>query len=286
MTRLRNSWELAKTSWGVLRSDKTLAVFPVVGGIVSLIVLLIFAGLAATTGGLTDDSTEGFEAIGYVFVVIGYIALAFVSVYFQAALVAAADRSLRGENTSVGHGFSAATGRIYRILPWAIVVATVSIILQWLEDRGFIGQIVSNLLGAAWSILTFLTVPVIVLEDVGPITALKRSGTLLKQTWGENIIAQIGIGLLGFLLAIPGVIVIAIGIAVGGAPAVVTAVVIGGAWLAIVAVVMSALSGIYKTALYRYVVDGTAPGAFASVDLAHAFGTRKSRGTGGGFSNN
>jgi Family of unknown function (DUF6159) len=283
MTRLRNSWELTKTSWGVLRSDKHLAVFPLVGGVVSLIVLLVFAGLAATTGGLTDDSSEDFKAIGYVFAVLGYLALAFVSVYFQAALVAAADRALRGEDASVGHGFSAATSRVHRILPWAIVVSTVSIVLSWLEDQGIIGQIVASLLGAAWSVLTFLTVPVIVLEDAGPITALKRSGSLLKQTWGENIIAQIGIGLLGFLLAIPGIVVIGIGIAIGGAAAVVTAVVIGGAWLAIVAVVLSALTGIYKTALYRYVIDGTAPAAFADVDLSHAFGARRTR---GGLSNN
>ena len=283
MMRLRNSWDLAKTSWSVLRSDKHLAVFPLIGGIVSLIVLLIFAGLAATTGGLTDDSTEGFEAIGYVFVVIGYLALAFVSVYFQAALVAAADKSLRGEEATVGGGFSAATSRVHRILPWAVVVSTVSIILSWLEDQGIIGQIIASILGTAWSVLTFLTVPIIVLEDVGPITAFKRSGSLLKQTWGENIIAQIGIGLLGFLLAIPGLIVIGIGIAIGGAAAIVTGVVIGGAWLAIVAVVMSALTGIYKTALYRYVVDGSAPAAFADVDLSGAFGARRSR---GGFSNN
>jgi Family of unknown function (DUF6159) len=284
MTRFRNSWDLAKTSWAVLRSDKTLAVFPIVGGLISLVLLVIFAGLAATTGGLTDDSTEGFKTIGYVFAAIGYVVLAFVSVYFQAALVAAADIRLRGDDATVGAGFSAATGRIYRILPWAIVVATVSIILQWLEDRGFLGVIVARLLGAAWSILTFLTIPVIVLEDVGPVTALKRSGSLLKQTWGENIIAQIGIGLLGFLLAIPGVIVIAIGIAIGGGPAVVTGIVVGGAWLVVVTVVMSALSGIYKTALYRYVVDGTAPAAFAGVDMAHAFGARPNRTR--GFSGN
>jgi hypothetical protein len=256
----------------VLRSDKTLAVFPIVGGIASLVVLGAFAALVAVTGGVTDDGAEGFKAIGYVFAVVGYIALAFVSVYFQAALVAAADVRLRGGDATLRSSFAAASGRVYRLLPWSVVVATVSVILQWLEDRGLLGQIVAGLLGAAWSVLTFLTIPVIVLEDAGPVTALKRSGELLRRTWGENIIAQIGIGLLGLLLAIPALLPIVIGLAIDEPAALVTGFVIGGAWLVIVTVVLSALSGIYRTALYRYVVDGTAPAAFAGVDLSHAFG--------------
>jgi hypothetical protein len=275
---MRNSWELAKTSWAVLRSDPTLAVYPVVGGIVSLVALIAFAALVAVTGGVTDDSTEGLEAMGYVFAVLGYLVLAFISVYFQAALVAAADVRLRGGDPTLGGGFSAATGRSSRLLPWAIVVATVSIIVRWLEDRGFVGQIVGGLFGAAWSVVTFLAIPVIVLENVGPVGALKRSGQLLRRTWGENILAQLGFGLLGLVLSLPGIAIIGLGFLIGGAAAIATAVVVGGAMLVVVTVALSALSGIYRTALYRYVVDGTAPAAFAGVDLAHAFGPRRDRG--------
>ena len=50
MTRIRHSWDLFKTSWGVLRSDKTLAAFPVMSGLLSLVALAAFAGLFYSLG--------------------------------------------------------------------------------------------------------------------------------------------------------------------------------------------------------------------------------------------
>ena len=288
MGRIKNSWELAKVSWGVLRSDKTLAAFPVISAIATLIVIGIFAGLIAVTGVEGDNGQEGLKAIGYVFVVVGYIVLALVTTYFTAALVAGADNVLTGRPTSLGTAFAAANAKLHRLVPWAIVQATVSMIIQALEERlGILGQIIGALLGAAWAVLTFLTIPIIMLEDVGPWNALKRSGTLLKQTWGENIVAQAGFGILALLAALPGALIIAIGVATGSIAAAVAIGIVGAIWIAIVAVVVSALSGIYRTALYRFAVDGRAPDAFAGIDMAHAFGPRRNRrpGTGSPSSN-
>src|SRR6185369_15053758 len=100
------------------------------------------------------------------------------------------------------------------------------------------------------------------------------SGTLLKQTWGENIMAQAGFGLFALLASIPGIAVIAIGVASNELAVAIPLGVIGVIWVAIVSVVISAMSGIYRVALYRYAVDGKAPGPFASADLGHAFGPR------------
>ncbi len=282
MGRIRRSWELGKISWGVLRSDKTLAAFPVISGIVTLAVLGVFAALVGLTGVDTTDGQESLEAIGYVFIVVGYIVLAFVTTYFTAALVAGANEVLEGRPTTLGASFASANAKLHRLLPWAIVQATVSMIIQAIEDRlGPLGQIIAGLLGAAWAVVTFLTIPIIMLEDLGPWNALKRSGTLLKQTWGENIVAQIGFGLLGLVVALPGIAIIAIGVATGSVAAAVAIGIVGAIWLAIVAVVIAAMSGIYRTALYRYAVDGRAPAAFAAVDFEHAFGPRKDRGRGG-----
>ena len=127
--------------------------------------------------------------------------------YFLAALCAGANERLQGRDTTIGNDARRREqSRLHRILPWAILSATVSIIIEAIEERfGFLGQIIAGLIGAAWNVVTFLTVPIIVFEDVGPITALKRSGHLLKQTWGENLMAQIGLGLIGLLAFLPGV---------------------------------------------------------------------------------
>jgi hypothetical protein len=193
----------------------------------------------------------------------------------MAALCAGANERLQGRDTTMGHMLSIANTRLHRILPWAVLSATVSIIMEAIEERfGFLGQIIAGLIGAAWNVVTFLSVPIIVFEDLGPIHALKRSGHLLKQTWGENLMAQIGLGLIGLLAFIPGIAIGAAGIAVGGAGAVLL-IAVAVLYLAIAASILGALSGIYRTALYRYAVDGEVPAAFASTDMEHAFGQRK-----------
>jgi hypothetical protein len=54
MSRFQTSWEIAKRSWAVLRSDKTLAWFPVLSAIGSLLVIGVLGGLFAVAG--IDDS--------------------------------------------------------------------------------------------------------------------------------------------------------------------------------------------------------------------------------------
>ena len=68
-------------------------------------------------------------------------------------------------------------------------------VLQAIEERfGIIGTIVARLVGLAWNLVTFLVVPILVLEDLGVGDALKRSKDLFKKTWGENVIGQFGLG--------------------------------------------------------------------------------------------
>jgi hypothetical protein len=274
--RIRTSWELGKISWGVLRSNKALATFPVLSGIASLVIIGVFAGLIAATGLDTSAGNEGLEGIGYVFVVLAYIALAFANTYFTAGLVAGANEVLDGRDTTVGDSLEAANAKLHRLLPWSLVQATVSIVISAIEERaGFVGQIIAGLVGAAWAVVTFLTIPIIMLEDLGPWNALKRSGSLLKQTWGENIVAQAGFGLLAFVVSLPGILLLSIGVASGSVGAAVALGAMGVVWMAIVAVVIGAMGGIYRTALYRFAVDGRAPVAFAGADLDRAFGPRR-----------
>ena len=278
MERIRNSWELGKISWSVLKSDRTLAWFPVLQAIASWIVIGVVVGLLAATGTTTDASGDrnGLEAIGYVFVFLGYVGLAFVGTYFTGALVHSANERLNGRDSKFGEGLAAANGKLHRILPWAIVQATVSIIIQSIEERaGWLGVVIARLIGGAWAVLTFLVIPIIMLEDLGPINALKRSGTLFKQTWGENLAAQIGFGLLGLVAMLPGFAVLALGIATGSEVVAIAFGVVAVLWIVLVMVVLSAMSGIYKTALYRFVVDGKAPAAFAGVDLTSSFGPKR-----------
>lgn len=280
MGRLANSWDIAKRSWAVLRSDKSLAWFPVLSFLGSVVVVGIVGGLIALAG--IDDSATGdsLKPLGWVLIVVAYIGLAIVQTYFLAALVAGADERLRGGQSTIGGAMQVANSRLHRLLPWALVSATVSIILSLLERYGVVGRIVATLVGLAWNLVTFLTVPILVIEDVPVGRAFGRSKDLFKQTWGENVVGQAGLGVLGFVVVLPAVALFAVGAALGTAGLVVLGAV-GVVWLVIASTVLAALNGIYRTALYRFATTGEVPTDFAGADFRAAFRPRDERG--GGF---
>ncbi len=276
MGKFKSSWELAKSSWAVLRDDKKLAIFPVLTFLGSVVVAGIFFGLVFVTR--TTDTAGGktLGPIGYVLIALGYLGLAFVQTYFLAALVSAANERLNGGDPTIGSAFASANKRLHVILAWSVIMATVGLVLQAIRERlGFVGVLIAGALGAAWEILTFLTVPIIVMENVGPINALKRSGSLFKKTWGENLVGQAGLGLVGLLAALPGVIVIGLGVVTGVTAVIIGAVAIGGIYLCVAAAVINALSGIYRTALYRFATEGEAPAGFDQEIMASAFRPKK-----------
>lgn len=275
MSRFQTSWEIAKRSWAVLKSDKSLAWFPVLSALASVAVMAVFVALIALIG--VDDSTTGsaVKPIAYVLGAVCWLALAFVQTYFLGGLVAGADKRLHGQDSTVRGALEVANSRLHRLLPWAVVSATVSFLISQLERQGIIGAIIGNLVGLAWNLVTFMTVPILVLEDIGVGAGLKRSKDLFKKTWGENVIAYGGLGFVGALLVIPGVALVALGAAIGTAGLVVLGTV-GVLWIIVASVVMSALSGIYRTALYRYASTGQVPGDFAGIDFQAQFRPRRS----------
>ncbi len=280
MSRFQRSLALWRASWAVLKSDRSLALYPIVSALVSVGIFAVLALIGWATKGSEVNAAGNTHytatAATFVIVVVGYIALAFVQTYFLAGLVASSDQVLGGRPTTMKEGLAVASSRAGRILPWALVQATISAVIQAIEERfGIVGTIIGSLLGAAWSVVTFLAVPIIVFEDVGPVNALKRSGTLLKQTWGENIIGQGGLGLLMLLPMLVAFGIGALGVVSGTAVVAVPLIAVAVVLLLLATVIVNALSGIYRTALYRYAVDGQVPAAFVSADIEHSFGPRK-----------
>ena len=139
-----------------------------------------------------------------------------------------------------------------------------------------VGRIIVSIFGLAWSLITFLVIPVLVVEGVGVREAISRSSEMFRRTWGENVLAQVGIGLIAFLLVIPGVVLIAIGGGSGSEGMLLTMVAVAMLWFILLALVMAALNGIFQTALYRYAAGMPVGGAFDGDVLSNAFAPRKS----------
>lgn len=277
MGRFENSMALAKASWQVLKDDKKLALLPLISGLVTLLVAVSFLVPAAVLA--HDSSGGGWNAgpVSWILGALGYLVAAYVVVFFNAALVYAADAKLHGATVSIGDALRFAASRSHVLLPWAIVSATVSIILRAIRERGGIfGAIVGTIAGIAWSLVTFLVLPVLVVEGLGPFQAVKRSAELFKRTWGEQVVANFGIGLIALLAIIVGLLPTMLLVAVGG-PVAVIGIVAFVLWVITVSLVSSALTGILCMALYRYATEGKVPG-FDTTQLNGAFRPKSQRG--------
>jgi len=263
-------------SWRVLMMDKELLVFPLLSGVACFLVLASFAG-GLYAAGFRPRDPEHIEAGYWLLLFLYYFVNYFIIVFFNCALVACAMIRFGGGNPTVAEGLRAARERLGLIAAWALVAATLGVILQAIEERvGFLGKIVIAVLGAVWTIATFFVVPVLVVENLGPVDAAKRSVEIVKEAWGESIVGNVGIGLLTFLailfLVVPcGFLTLALAIKAGS-----IAVAIGGgvltvALLVAITLVSSALTSILLGALYLFATGGKVPPGFEAGRLKAAF---------------
>jgi hypothetical protein len=270
--KFSRSWALMKASAAVLRADKELLWFPVISSIAAMIVGATFV-VPSVFGGLFDGGLGPVSiTVGFAF----YVCQFTVIFFFNSALVGAALIRLDGGDPTVADGLRIARERFGAIVGYALIAAVVGLVLKALEERSeWLGSLVARLLGAAWTVSTFLVVPVLVANRIGPIDAVKESFALLRKSWGENIIGSAGLGLaFGVVMT---------GLVLGGALAVaaaallfgsVPALVVGALVVALIvalAATQAALVGIYQAAVYRFAVDGRAPMGFEAAALEGAF---------------
>lgn len=274
--KFSRSWSLVKASASVLRSDKELLVFPLLSAISCMLVAATFF-VPATLGGMFTRFDDGTLGVGfYLFLFAFYVVQYFVIIFFNSALIGAALIRLNGGDPTVADGFRIAMSKLPAILGYALISATVGVLLRAAQERaGFIGKFVVGIIGVAWTAASFLVVPVLVSQDIGPIDAVKRSAELLKKTWGENLIGNGGIGLVFGLLTMLFVLVGGVLIflaASGGVMAVtITTVVAVVVTFLLLILIQAALSGVYSAALYRFASEGDAGSGFDKAVIADAF---------------
>lgn len=275
MGRIRRGWELTKKSWALLREHPALLRFPLYGAAATIVCAAIVIGPGVY---LIDD---GRVAFGGPLAVIGFYLLAVIGFYFSVGLAAAADMIFHGRDATVSDGLAVARSRFSQIAGWAAISTIVGLVLSAIENQsGILGQVFGRVLAVGWSLITFLAAPVIALEGTGPIETMKRSASLFKSRWGQQVTGNLAIGGAVFLLGIlPSILLVVVGILVWASASFVGAllVVIGVIGFAIAMLVNSALSGIFGVALYRYALDNETVGGFTPEELESAVKSRHGR---------
>ena len=119
--------------------------------------------------------------------------------------------------------------------------------------------------------VTYFVVPVLVVDGVGPIEAVKRSSAILKRTWGESIAGEGGLGIISFLLMLPAFLLIALAAVAGAGPVLVVVVPVVILYIVALSVVFAALGAIFRTGTYIYATTGKAPSNMDPALLQGAF---------------
>ena len=264
--------ELIKLSWGVLQSDRKLIAFPLLSGLAFLVFAGVMTGIGSGIGLLDRMGSEAGLALSDIGVLaITYFGLAFVIIYFNAALAGAAMVRLAGGQSTMSEGFQKANRRLPQIAGWALISATVGLILQAMRSNSrdnFLSQLVLSMIGGVWAYMTFFVVPVLVAENIGPIGAIQRSGSLFKRTWGEQMVANFGFGMVGLIAVVaagvPAYLIAQVSLVAGIGVGVVT--------VGVAVATVATLETIFKAALYGYVADGRVAEGFTEDTLAAAYG--------------
>lgn len=282
MERIRNSWNLLKASASVLSADKELILFPIISSIGVLIVTLSFALPMFFIGAFEFIFSDipGAQVIGFIVLFLFYVFQYFVILFSNSALVGAAMLRLEGRDPGVRDGFRIAFQHIGSIFLYAVISATVGMVLRTISERSNnLGRFVISLIGLAWNLATFLVVPILVIEGIGPVESIKRSVALLKKTWGEQIAGNIGIGLIFGLITVA-VLLIAV-------PLIIISFFNEIYWLGIVVILFTiisltilslingALNGIFTAAVYQYAVKGEASTFFEPQLIENSFRVRR-----------
>jgi hypothetical protein len=285
--RIGSGWQLLSQSWAIVRRDKSLLLFPVMSSLACLVVVASFVLPVVLSVDLRQFFNNNRHGGGQAWQNVGFYALLFafyfanflVIVFFNTALVSCALMRFSGGEPTVGDGLRTACDRLPQIVGWALLSATVGLVLKAVEDRlSFLGKIVVSFIGVAWSIAAYFVIPVLAVEKLGPFAAVRRSASLLRKSWGEAVVGGFSLSLVSIVLAIPGILLLVAGVLLasvanpGGSLALmIIAMALGVLYLIGLSIVISTLKQIFLAGLYLYAAEGRVADGFSEDALISAF---------------
>ena len=307
MSKFQRSWLLLKSSISIIAQNKLLLVFPIVTFACTVIIIAFFLAppLLRPTG-YPYGSSQHWQAIYHslfnqtadaagrsssriaftpaagAYLVFLYFVSMFLATFLNVAFYHEILSALSGQAVSIERGLKFAAGRLKAILLWTLFAGLVGLVIKTIEQRlQLVGRIIARFLGLAWSVAAIFVIPVMVRDEqtANPLAMLRKSGSILKRTWGEALIGYAGLAFANAFILI-GSIVILIG-------AVFASVVFSNYWIiAFVGVLWllllfawSYLTGVagqvYKGALYLYAAEGVIPQPYNKEMLDQAWKYKK-----------
>ena len=271
--RIRRGWRITKLGIHVVKADPELILYVLFSAIMSI---LSFGAVLTLTGGLgfvigNDEGFEGGVALG---TFLSYFIVSIIVVFWNAAIVASAyERLTTGRNPSFSYGIKQAMKCLPQIFAWGLISGTVGLIVSFFESMAssdnialkILGSLISMLIQFAWWMTTFFVIPIIVLEKNGVFESMKESPELFQKTWGENIVASMGTGIINFLVILF-IIIICLPLLLLGEIGVALGFIIIVAGITLSSLFFTACDAVNRASMYYYAKTGE------EVPLAQKYG--------------
>ena len=264
---ISRSWSLIKSSILVLEADRELMIFPIISAISVLLLSAVFFVPMLLVGYFGRMANQGLQVVDYLILFLFYLLQYLLIFLANTALVGAAMIRIRGGDPTIKDGLRIAFDRFVPVFFYALIASTVGMLLSLIKNRGNnLARAVTSIFGFLWNVATFLVVPILAVEDVGPIEAIKRSVAYLKKTWGEQLVGSFSIGgifsLIILALMVVAALVLYLLINAGAQPwAFVSLFAVLILFILAISLLSSTLNGIYTAAVYQYATSGD-PGSF------------------------
>lgn len=282
--RFKASKLIAVSSWNILKQDKELLLFPMAALVVNILVLAIvgalyyfvFGGDFKALSSITRNSSPKSDPLFTVAILAIYFLFFFVTTFFQAAIVSIVRGRLNGRDLTFGDGMKNAQRHIGKIFLWSLLSASIGVILQSIAERSkLLGRIIVWALGSLWSILSFFVVPVLIMEDISLFGSLKKSALVIKKTWGEIIILDVGVSLFFMVIGLLAALVFVATLITANFILIVISGILLALFFILLSVISSVLDMIFKVVLYQFANTGTVPQGFSLDLMRYAFKSKK-----------
>jgi hypothetical protein len=281
--KFKASRMIVRESWNVFKQDKELAWFPVFSALSSLIALVVmgtiffFTVMGGDVNAFDNIEKNQMDVLGYIILFIYYLVMFFITNYFLAGIYIIVHGRFNGQDLSLGDGMRGANKNFGRIFLWSLVSATVGVILQIIAERfKIVGRIVASLLGAAWGVLTYFSLPSLIVGQRSVKESFKESAALIRKTWGETIIVNFGVSLFfGILIFLGMALSVGVVVLVPVKGMFILVLVLFVIFMIAITIISSTLSSIFKLALYEFALTGNVPQGFTPDLIKGAIKTGK-----------
>jgi len=277
MGKFKASKAIVEQSWAILMKDKEIMLFPIVSVVVSTVAVIVMIAVYyfMILGGSMPSAQHAGDnqnVLSYVVLFIYYFVMFFIVNFFQAGIYIIVHARFNGRDMNFNDGIRGAMQNINKIFVWSLISATVGVILQFIANQSkLIGKVVAWLFGAAWNILTYFSLPSLIIGQTTVENSFKDSASIIRKTWGETIIVNIGVGLFFGLLMLVGFLFGIIAIILVPDPFMIFTIILLLIIYCVVLMIISAsLGAIFKLALYEYARTGITPRGFSSELIQHA----------------